>query len=667
MPRRSELRQFPGIKETRKIKRVVVSGGNLLRHREQWAKHGKEWLKPLEDEKARLETLPRPLIQSDQIQLDGLTAEIRNWPSEKAIALMPTKEELRDSIHSMVRRTTEFMIYFSRLLLFHVHRCLDDDTLTLPAMDTQGLQKLRQVCNPSGYESTREKNRADPKLRDFAQSVDRYNELIDPAHSSPLQPELLTGLSQTTNYEMAQHAVSISNHLVFNFTQRCERWLKFRAAQLEPASTAARRKQLIASLMRRVFSTEEEEEESGRSNVREEYQPEPFKPTSHESASIATMFEELCNLRPDPTSMEFPVNKDWLKKQDNWRQLLSFYRSLNSLFNKHNLRQFDLLPLCSFRARCITVDHDKLCELFHVPTKQRETTPWSWFMRLSSVHLDRYPGPFRTTPSSVLTDGFRFIVRCEKFLPKQLAVQPSEILSKAGVSEGGGDGKDAEEEEDLDKQLESSASSSKSKSKKRKRPQPKQPEEIERRPFDKPHGVMRMSELERFPGPVEILGVDPGVRDLYAVVDENNNYSRLTRRQFDHMTGKSGDKAKLDKWKQRAGLHELENSISTSSASSTAEFEHHIKSFFKVSKRLREFYGARRVTRMRMKAYVRRDKVIDGFIGQVFLDKPPPISKRTRMRRKRRDRRKRKKAKRRQEKQTQSQPQSEEPPKSQQV
>ena len=652
MGRRSDKRSFSGIKETRKLKRVVVCGGKVLRHKALWIKHGDDWRKELEQERNGLVKSAQTLNEHDQLRLEGLENELANWPDKAAIERMPTEEKLRETIYSMVRRTTEFMAYFSRLLLFHVHRCLDAG-LPLPAFNHVGLQQLRQICSPGGREHDRQKNRT--ALPDFAASVDLFASSLP----QPLHPKLLFRLNHVTNYDMAQHAVAISNHLVYNFTKRCERWLKYRAAQLEPDAKAPTRNKMVAVVVSRLYSEgdeeedEDEDEEPAASKVREEFVPDPYTPTTHETTSMDTMFREMCELvrgGDSDNSMDFPVTKDWLKERTHWPVLLRFYRTLNALFVEHNLRRFDLLPLCSFRSRCITIDNETFCNLFGIPDKQHAATTWSWFLRLSYVHLDRFPGPYQTTPSSVLTDGVKFIVRCETFLPKKLPVQPSEILTRTAVGEEGGDGA-KQTEEDLDKQMDSSnttsiSTTSNSSNKKKKRKRKRNPNEpIVRRRFEQIHGVMRMAELEDFPGPVDIVGVDPGAKDLYAVVDAENHYSRLTRKQLDHLTGLSGDRKRLDKWKHKAGIQTLENSIATSSVSSATEFQEHAKTFFAVASRLLDFYGARRVTRMRMKHYVRRDKVLDGFINQVFLDRPPPISKRTRMRWKRRDRRKRKRAK----------------------
>lgn len=649
MGRRSEKRSFSGVKDTRKLKRVVVCGGKVLRHQALWLKHGDDWRKELEQERKDLATSTQPLSDQDELRLKALENELANWPDKATIKDIPTEQEVRDDIYGMVRRTTEFMVYFSRLLLFHVHRCLDAG-LPLPKFNHTGLQVLRQICSPGGREHDRQKNRA--ALPDFAASVDLFATSLP----QPLHPKLLFGLALVTNYEMARHAVAISNHLVFNFTKRCERWLKHRAAQLEPDAKAATRNKMVAAVVSRLYSEgdEDDEEEPADNKPREEFVPDPYTPTTHETASMDTMFLEICALAKNDNdgngcSMDLPVTKDWLKEQGHWPVLLRFYRALNALFVEHRLRQFDLLPLCSFRSRCITIDNKTFCELFGIPVKKHAAATWSWFLRLSYVHLDRFPGPFQTTPTSVLTDGVKFIVRCETFLPKTQAVQPSELLTRTAVGEGGGDST-KQSEEDLDKQMDStntssSTTSSTSTAKKKRKRKTKSSGPIVRRRFEQIHGVMRMAELEDFAGPVDIVGVDPGVKDLYAVVDAENHFSRLTRKQFDHLTGISGDRKQLDKWKHKAGIQTLENSIATSSASSATEFQKHARTFFAVAPQLLDFYGARRVTRMRMKHYVRRDKVLDSFINQAFLDRPPPISKRTRMRRKRRERRKRKRTK----------------------
>lgn len=120
MTRRGDKRKFEGDKDTRSIRKVVVSGGKVLRYREQWERHGKEWRDVIEKEIKTLSSEPPSEKQKER--LAELILESSQLPDDEAITMMPSKEKLRDEIHGMVRRTTEFMAIFSRVLIFHVFR-----------------------------------------------------------------------------------------------------------------------------------------------------------------------------------------------------------------------------------------------------------------------------------------------------------------------------------------------------------------------------------------------------------------------------------------------------------------------------------------------------------------------------------------------------------------
>jgi hypothetical protein len=96
----------------------------------------------------------------------------------------------------------------------------------------------------------------------------------------------------------------------------------------------------------------------------------------------------------------------------------------------------------------------------------------------------------------------------------------------------------------------------------------------ERRIFDQLAGIIKMTNVESLgTEDYEIIGIDPGVTDMFAVVDEWNNYSRLTRKQYNKLVGISGDRKQLQRWKDKEGISALENSIAPSCASSMREFE----------------------------------------------------------------------------------------------
>jgi hypothetical protein len=123
-----------------------------------------------------------------------------------------------------------------------------------------------------------------------------------------------------------------------------------------------------------------------------EYRPESFDPTDDQLSTIDIIYGQLGSLFPldsDGDEVMFPINKEWLKDQRNWRQLLSFYKGLNGLFEAHGLRRFNLLPLCSFKSRCITLDRRTLGQLYGITDRDEQSAKlWSYFLHLSRVHLD---------------------------------------------------------------------------------------------------------------------------------------------------------------------------------------------------------------------------------------------------------------------------------------
>ncbi len=650
MARRSAKRKFEGISDTRIVKRVVVCGGKVLRHKVYWQQHRKE----LEVRISKLTQRCSAVLSTEEVaKLLKLQEDLEAMPSTEIIETLPTLEHLRDQIHSMARRTTVFMSFFSQVLLFHVHRWIEQTTLPFPPLD----QKLRMMCSPDARTGWLAVNRE--AFPEFAESVALFLELLPTeARSMYTDKNLLGDLSQPLNYEMQRHAVAISNHLVYNFSRRCVQWITFRTKQLEPGLSARVRKQMVNSILGRLLLVTEE---SSSSNSEQLYQPPAFKATQQQEQHMTTILDELKTLLPPPsllpqdnnnnnesmtTRLSLPLDKDRLKDHNNWPALLRFYSKLNALFAAHKQPQFDMLPLCAFRTRCVSLDHRQFCSLFHVPVKDRASVPWSRFLRLSHVHLDESPGPNKKTPSSVQTDGIRFIVHCETFVPKDDNNPSEAVLVGAAISS------DNENETDLDKEIEEEQQTAGSGAR-TKRPKTKIATAAAaapaRRIFESSHGVLKMTRLEGFSDgssvPVDIIGVDPGVRDIYAVVDGQNHYSRLTRRQYDSIVGVSGNRRKLQKWKDKAGISVLENGIAVSSASTRAEFEKHVKTFFSVAPQLHEFYGAKRVSQMRFSQYVRRDKLIDGFINQVFLDESGPSSKRKKQSRKNTQRRRRRRRK----------------------
>lgn len=246
----------------------------------------------------------------------------------------------------------------------------------------------------------------------------------------------------------------------------------------------------------------------------------------------------------------------------------------------------------------------------------------------------------RKIVTSIQSDGVKFVVNCEKFIPKS-NVTSQDILAGAALDNGS----DAEGG-DLDNQIQdmnTNTNTTENKSPKRRKTQHEHttsnkpatttpsspPPPQERRTFTESQGVIKMTELERFSGgPVDIIGVDPGVTDMFAVVDSENHHSKLTKKRYNTVIGIKGNSRKLENWAHSSSgsITTKQNSISTSSVSTLDDYKQHVTCFYEVANDLHDFYGAKRITRMRLSNYIRRDKLLDNFINQVFLDKGPPAS-----------------------------------------
>mgnify|MGYP006909081259 FL=1 len=133
-----------------------------------------------------------------------------------------------------------------------------------------------------------------------------------------------------------------------------------------------------------------------------------------------------------------------------------------------------------------------------------------------------------------------------------------------------------------------------------------------------------MTQLEQFAGPVQVIAADPGMKDMFTVVDSQDRYSKLTKKQYNTILGVKSDQHKLERWKNQSAISGKENSIATLSVSTLDDYKQHVTCLFAVADSLHSFYGAKRVTRMRLNHHIRRDKLLDGFINQVFLDRGPP-------------------------------------------
>lgn len=496
---------------------------------------------------------------TEKERLDEVKSELRTFPSRKSISSMPTLESLRESISDMARRTTKFMVFFSRLLLYHIHRVLDNG-LPFPKLTKTDLQVFKQLSSPDAHPATLAANRR--KHPEFATSLNEFLSLLPEEERIQFSTKgLLTNLGIPMNYELAKHATAIQNHLVCNFSERCSRWISFRVRSLEPTLAAPTRKQLERAILAKLLVVESDDASEQQQQQQQYQQPTIFKPTEKQQRkTIHIITKELKDL----LSSSVPVNNEWLRNQDNWKELLNFYRSLNSLFMENQLKQFDLLPLCSFKTRCITLDHSVFCMLFNIPSKERKLVPWTRFIRPGHVHVDKFPGTNRRIVTSIQTDGVKFVVLCEKFVPKS-KMTSQDVLAGAALGNAGDGGDDGAVEGDLDNlmQMQDMITAGGDKTPKRRKTQKNGKSKpatttttttpTERRIFTESRGVIKMTELERFTGPIDIIGVDPGVTDMFAVVDSRNHYSKLTKKRYKTVVGINGNSRKLERWTQSSG------------------------------------------------------------------------------------------------------------------
>jgi hypothetical protein len=149
---------------------VVVCGGKVLMHKEQWQAKVQRHRKKLAQKIKALKDL-LVLDEEQDKQLEQLRGDLTSVPSDQEIEAMPTQEQLRSRITDMAQRATMMMVVFSRILCYHVHRCLAQG-LKLPEMNQAGLQFLRQICTTGGKDKTKEKTKK--KFPEFVKSVDQF-------------------------------------------------------------------------------------------------------------------------------------------------------------------------------------------------------------------------------------------------------------------------------------------------------------------------------------------------------------------------------------------------------------------------------------------------------------------------------------------------------------
>jgi hypothetical protein len=184
-----------------------------------------------------------------------------------------------------------------------------------------------------------------------------------PAEARALKDIDVEGIGKSLNYEMQRHAVNIKNHLVYNFKPRCRKLAASRVKELHPKTSSKVRGKIVNAIMDALLLLPSKE---GNPSLGE-YVPPMFKPTDPQQATIDTVSAELKALFGTANNINFPVSLEWLGSSTNWDQVFRFYNGLNRLFVLRNMRRFDLLPLCTFRTRCITVDHETMCSIYNIP------------------------------------------------------------------------------------------------------------------------------------------------------------------------------------------------------------------------------------------------------------------------------------------------------------